>query len=71
MPELALSQGRKNYGNITAHHETQVTPFIQEVSVDIDAVGFREIGGYELPDGREISGLFAAVILNVPDFGGC
>lgn len=47
------------------YHKTQISPLIEEISVDIDTVGFGEIARYELSDGGKVDRLFAAVILYI------
>ena len=48
------------------YHKTQISPLIEKISIDIDAVGFGEIARYELSDGGKVDRLFAAVILYIP-----
>lgn len=36
------------------HHITQVCPLVQEISVNIDAIRFAEILGYQGPNGWQI-----------------
>lgn len=48
------------------HHETQIPPLVEKISIDIDAVGFGKIARYELSNGGKIDGLFAALVLYIP-----
>jgi hypothetical protein len=52
------------------YHVAQVTPLVQEVAVDIDAVGFREVLGDQLPDGGQIRLLLGPVVLHILQGGG-
>ena len=47
------------------HHETQVPPLVEEIAVDIDAIGLRKVGGDQLPDGWQIRRLLTRVVLHV------
>ena len=56
-------------GGEAAHHEAQVSPLIEEIAVDTDTVGFGEIIRDQLPDGGEIGGFLAAVVLSKAKLG--
>jgi hypothetical protein len=47
------------------HHEAEVPPLIQEITVHIDTVWLAEVFRDECTDGREILAFQAAVILDV------
>ena len=48
-----------------AYHEAKITPLVEEVSVDIDAVWLAEILGDQGADSRQVFLLLTAVIPNV------
>jgi hypothetical protein len=55
----------KKRENKFLYHETEVTPLVKKIPVDIDTVGFGQVLGDQLPDGRQILGLLAAVITDI------
>lgn len=52
-----------------SYHVTEVPPLIQEVAVDVDAVGLGEIFGDQLPDRGEKFRFFRAIVLLVAQVG--
>ena len=52
------------------YHKAQVSPLVEEITVDIDAIWFREIVGDQLSDRGEIGRFFAAMILDITKLGG-
>jgi hypothetical protein len=51
-------------------HKAQVTPLIQEVSIDVDAVGLTQVLGDQGPYGREIFFFQRMFVLYVAQFAG-
>ena len=49
------------------YHEAQVTPLVQKVAVDVDAVGFAQVFGDEFADGREVGGLFFGAVGDIAE----
>jgi hypothetical protein len=41
---------------------------VQEVAVDVDAVGFGEVGGDQLAHGRDLRGFLGRIILDIVEF---
>ena len=56
-------------GRNGAHHEAKVSPLIEKIAIDADTVGFGEIIGDQVSDGREIGGFLAAVVLEETKLG--
>lgn len=55
-------------GGIVGCEEAEVAPLVEEVAVDIDAVGLGEVGGDERADGGEEGWLERGVVAGVDDF---
>ena len=53
------------YRKIPAHHKTEFTPVIKEVTVDIYAVRLAQVLGYQPPDGRQVLFFQTIIILNI------
>jgi len=49
------------------YHKAEIAPLVQKVAVHVYAVGFGEILGYHLPDGREIDCFFGGLVLDVAE----
>ena len=50
------------------YHKAQLAPLVQEVAVDVDAVGFGEVFGDELADGGEVGGFFYCAVGDIAEF---
>lgn len=63
-----LAQQKRNWRK--AYHITQVTPLVQEVPVDVNAVRLAQVLGNQGPDGGEVLALQGVLILDVLELGG-
>ena len=50
-----------------SYQETQVRPLVEEVSVDVDAVGLGQVFRYQLPDLRQVLGFLARIVGYITD----
>lgn len=50
---------------VQTYHETQVSPLVQEITVDIDAVGFAQIFGDQSSNSGKILLLESMFVLNI------
>jgi hypothetical protein len=51
-------------------HEAEFGPLVEEVAVDVDGVGFGEVGGDQVADLGQEDGLERQRVLDVFDVGG-
>ena len=54
----------------TTDHVAEMAPLVQEVAVDIDAVGLAQVFGDEGPDGGQVLGFEGVFILDVLELAG-
>lgn len=48
-----------------SYHKTQITPLVKKISVDIDTIRLREIGGDQLPNSGEVDSFMLALVLDI------
>jgi hypothetical protein len=52
-------------GTVSSYHEAQISPLVQEVSIDIDAIGLTEVLGDERTNRGEVLFLEGMFILYI------
>lgn len=62
---MVSSAASKDSSDNKAYKIAEITPLIQEIAVDVDAIGLGEVLGDELADGGQVFRFLVLVVLDV------